>query len=66
MFKNTWGGVYGNHIWFGAKSMYMKNASISDNSVVALGSIVAGKFPSNVLIGGNPAKIIKENISWER
>ena len=39
----------------------MKGATIGDNSIIAAGSVVLGKeYPSNVIIGGNPARIIKE------
>lgn len=30
-----------------------------DDSIVAAGAVVKGKFCSNVIIGGAPAKIIK-------
>jgi acetyltransferase-like isoleucine patch superfamily enzyme len=29
--------------------------------VVGTGSVVCGKFPDNVILAGNPARIIKEN-----
>ena len=39
----------------------MKGAKIGDNPIIAAGSVVLGKeYPSNVIIGGNPARIIKE------
>ena len=35
--------------------------------MVAMKSLLTGKeFPENVIIGGLPAKIIKENITWNR
>jgi len=38
----------------------LKGAKIGDNSIIAAGSVVTGKtFPANVIIGGNPAKVIK-------
>lgn len=32
---------------------------IGDNCIVAAGAVVSGVFPDNVIIGGIPAKIIK-------
>ena len=57
----------GNHVWVGMDVKIGKNTKISDNSVVGWGSIVTKKFnQTNVVIAGNPAKIVKENINWDR
>jgi acetyltransferase-like isoleucine patch superfamily enzyme len=50
----------GNNIWVGAKVTFLDGALVGDNSVVAAGAVVNGIFPANVVIGGIPAKIIKE------
>lgn len=50
----------GNNIWVGAKVTFLDGSDIGDNSVVAAGAVVTGKFPPNVVIGGIPAKILKE------
>lgn len=49
----------GNNCFIGAKSILLPGTSLGENSVVAAGSVVTKKFPDNVVIGGNPAKIIK-------
>lgn len=49
----------GNNCFIGTKSILLPGIEIGDNSVVAAGSVVTKKFPSGVVIGGNPAKIIK-------
>lgn len=54
------GIVLGNNIWVGAKVTFLDGTEIGDNCVVAAGAVVKGKFPGNCLIGGVPAKIIKE------
>lgn len=57
--------IIGNHVWIGNSVIVTKGTVVCDNSVVATGAVVTGKkFPDNVAIGGNPAKIIKENINW--
>ncbi len=57
----------GNHVWVGAHCMLLKGSIISDDSIVATGSIVTKKFNSNgIIIAGNPAKEIKNNITWSR
>lgn len=57
----------GNHVWVGRFVNILKNTKILDNSVIAIGSIVTKCFDEkNVVIAGNPAKIIKRNINWDR
>lgn len=50
----------GKNVWVGNNVTILKNTEIGDNTIVATGAVVSGKFPSNVIIGGIPAKIIKE------
>lgn len=52
--------VVGKNVWIGNKVTILKNSEIGDNTVVAAGAVVSGEFPANVVIGGIPAKIIKE------
>lgn len=54
-------------VWIGQRAMLMKGAKISDNTVIAAGSTVTKKFENeNIIIAGNPAKQVRENISWSR
>ncbi len=55
----------GNHVWVGKDVKISKNTKISADSIVGWGSIVTKKFDeTNVVIAGNPAKIVKRNINW--
>ena len=49
----------GNNIWVGAKVTFLDGSVIGNNCVVAAGAVVSGVFPNNTIIGGVPAKIIK-------
>ncbi|MCR4030914.1 MULTISPECIES: acyltransferase [Flavobacterium] len=51
--------IIGKNVWLGNNVVILKNSQIGDNSIVATGAVVSGSFPSNVIIGGVPAKIIK-------
>lgn len=56
----------GDHVWIGNTVIITKGTQIGSNSVVATGSVVTGKtFPDNSAIGGNPAKVVKEGVSWK-
>lgn len=57
--------VIGNHVWIASYSNIAKNVQIADDCVVAQGSLVNKNFEqTHCLIGGMPAKVIKENIIW--
>ena len=49
----------GNNVWIGANATVCPNVTIGDNVVVGAGAVVTKIFPSNVVIGGVPAKILK-------
>lgn len=56
----------GNHVWIGCRTTILKGTSIPDGCIVAAGSVMRGQFSEpKAAIGGNPAKIIKQNISWK-
>lgn len=50
----------GKNVWIGSNVTILKNSTIGDNSIISTGSVVSGSFPSNVIIGGVPARIISE------
>lgn len=56
----------GNHVWVGKDVKIGKNVKIADNSIIGWGSVVTKPFSvGNVIIAGNPAKVVKENINWD-
>lgn len=48
----------GKSVWVGAASTILKGSCIGDNSIVAAGANLAGKFDGACIVGGNPAKVI--------
>lgn len=57
----------GNHVWVASHVSILKGVHIADNSVIATRAVVTKSFmDNNILIGGMPAKKIKENIDWNR
>ncbi|MEI6285442.1 MAG: DapH/DapD/GlmU-related protein [Bacillota bacterium] len=51
--------IIGDNVWIGWGAIILKGVEIGNNSIVAAGSVVTGKFPDNVIIAGNPAKVVK-------
>ncbi len=59
--------VIGNKNWIGCKSLILKGTVTYDNCIVGAGSLLNKNYAfSNVLIAGNPAKIIKEIEGWQK
>jgi acetyltransferase-like isoleucine patch superfamily enzyme len=55
----------GDRVWVGARSSILKGVRLADDVVVAAGSVVTRPEPSsNVLLGGNPARVLREGVSW--
>ena len=53
------------HVWIGAKATVLKSTIIAKDNVVACNSLVRGSFnKTNCIIGGNVAKIVKNDINW--
>lgn len=45
--------------WIGAGAVILPGVSIGENSIVAAGAVVTQDVPSNTIVGGVPAKHIK-------
>lgn len=52
--------IIGNHVWIGRRAMIFKGVTIGDRSIVGAGAIVTHDVPPDVVVAGNPAKIVKE------
>lgn len=50
----------GNDVWVGGNAVLCPGITIGDESIIAAGSIVTKDVPARVVVGGNPAKIIKQ------
>lgn len=55
----------GDHVWIGRSVITLKGVTIGDGAIIGAGSIVTHDIPSRCLAIGNPAKVIKENITWQ-
>ncbi|KPH73498.1 MULTISPECIES: sugar O-acetyltransferase [Bacillaceae] len=50
----------GNNVWIGGSAVICPGVTIGNNVVVAAGAVVTKNVPDNVVVGGNPAKVIKK------
>ncbi|MBI59944.1 galactoside O-acetyltransferase [bacterium] len=54
------GIVIEDNVWIGTKSVILDGVKIGYGSIVAAGSVVTKNIPSNVIVAGTPAKIIRQ------
>jgi acetyltransferase-like isoleucine patch superfamily enzyme len=52
--------IIGNNVWIGSNSTILPGVVIGDNSIIGAGSVVTKNVPSNVIVAGVPAKVIKK------
>jgi acetyltransferase-like isoleucine patch superfamily enzyme len=52
----------GKYSVIGARSIIMPGITIGDHSIVAAGAVVTKDVPDNVIVAGNPAKVIRTDI----
>ena len=52
--------IIGNNCWIGTNAILLPGVELGEHVIVAAGSVVTKSFKeSNIVIGGNPAKILK-------
>lgn len=55
----------GNNVLIGMRSIILKGVTIGDGAIVAAGSVVTKDVPSNSIVAGNPATIVRSNVTWK-
>ncbi|EAG5660796.1 maltose O-acetyltransferase [Listeria monocytogenes] len=49
----------GDNVWIGGRAIINPGVKLGNNVVVASGAVVTKSFPDNVVVAGNPARVIK-------
>jgi putative colanic acid biosynthesis acetyltransferase WcaB len=57
--KITLAPKIGNNVEIGSNSVIIGDIKVGDNVTIGAGSVVVKDIPNNVVIGGNPAKILR-------
>lgn len=59
--------IIGSNVWVGCRSAILNGARVGDNIVIAANSTISKSLISqNILVGGSPARVLREGIYWER
>jgi acetyltransferase-like isoleucine patch superfamily enzyme len=51
-----------NGVWIGTRAIILKRVIIGANTIVAAGAVVVKSVPSDAVVGGNPASVIRESL----
>lgn len=58
--------VIEDHVWLGVGTMVLGGASIGSGSVTGARAVITKPVPNNAIAAGNPARIVRRDIAWER
>lgn len=56
----------GDRVWIGSNTLILKGTTIASDTIIGAGSVLTKAYnTSNCVYAGNPAKLVKSNISWD-
>jgi acetyltransferase-like isoleucine patch superfamily enzyme len=53
------------HVWIGARAIVLAGVTIGEGAVVGAGAVVTRDVAPNSLVVGAPARVVREDVSWE-
>lgn len=57
--------VIGNHVWIGMRATILAGVTIGEGAVIMAGAVVSRDVPPYAIVGGVPAKVIKQREAQE-
>ena len=55
--------IVGNDVWIGYESVIMPGVKVGDGAIIAAKSVVVNDVPPYTIVGGNPARIIRQRFN---
>jgi acetyltransferase-like isoleucine patch superfamily enzyme len=56
--------IIADDVWIGTGAIILGGVNIGSQAIIAAGSVVTSDVPSNAVVGGNPARVIRKDASW--
>lgn len=56
--------LIGEHVLIGSAAIILKGVTVGNGSVVAAGAVVTRDVPPQVVVAGNPARVVSEISGW--
>jgi maltose O-acetyltransferase len=56
----------GDDVWIGGRAVLTPGVTVGDRAVIGAGAVVTGDVPPDVIVGGNPAEVVKRVDGNER
>jgi acetyltransferase-like isoleucine patch superfamily enzyme len=53
-----------NHVWLCSGCTILPGVTVGEGAIVAANAVVTKDVPPRVIVAGNPAKVVRENIEW--
>lgn len=57
--------IIGNDVWIGARAIVLRGVSVGNGAIIAAGAVVTKDVPAFSIVGGVPARRIKDRFSKE-
>ncbi len=52
-------------VWFGRCSTILKGVTVCSDSIIAANAVITKDVESNVVVAGNPSRVVKKNVTWD-
>lgn len=56
----------GEKVWIGYGAVILENTTVGSGSVISPHSVLGGNYPNNCMLMGYPARIVRQDIIWDR
>ena len=56
--------IIGDRVWIGCRAVILKGVKVGEGAIIANNAVVTKDVPPRTMVGGNPAKVLKEGVIW--